>query len=238
MTFAPSISPEPDDHHDAQRDCFLPLPRKSAPAREPEIYTFHSNAHAASHEESFHPADATFYPAQNPGPGHPRDRSPAHSAPGANQLHNHEWRILHGRRTQFQEARRDLMDRLSRSIVELEDGAVEALRLAEAKKQAAESFRRHLAVIETIHPENWADHELHLELSRAQAIVDEAHEDFHATLGRLDGAGSKTRRLRFPMPNLRGAGFFDALRAGFGFWLPILILGIVALILIVTALGK
>ncbi len=231
MTFAPSNTPNPDE--DRYDDCFLP---SQPPRRNPGVYTLSANAQAMPAPGGFRTADSEIFGPQEPEEFQRPLRSTPHRSPSTHS--GFEPKRAYERRNQFQEERRDLMDRLARSIVDCEEGANQAARQADAMHQAAESFRRHLAVIETIHPEDWADEELHLELSRAQSIVDEAQEDYDSALRHIDGLEPQSRS-RFSVPkSKKGESFADALRTGFAFWLPLLVLGTVATILIVTAMGK
>lgn len=239
MTFTPSIGQNPgdDEEHD---ECFLP---SQPPQFQPEVHSLQANVATP-------PMSGVYR-----GNTDQHFDQPDSSASFQRKVHNtqHElnnlrlqreqvaqekqrWQQIHERRSKFQEERRDLMDRLSRSIVEYEEGAHQAVRQAEAMNLAAESFRRHLAVIETIHPEDWNDEEIHLELSRAQSIMDEAQEDYSSAINRISGMGAKKLAS---LANSKLAGtYVQSLRSGFFSWLPLLILGIVAAVLIATALSR
>mgnify|MGYP003638390107 CR=1 FL=1 len=242
MTFTPSIgqSPDDDEEHD---DCFLPShpQTQSQPQFQPEIHTFHANAAAAP--SGFYQGDTGYHAEQDSTTSFERKVHHAqHELNTLRQQRDHviqqkqAWQQIHERRSKFQEERRDLMDRLSRSIVEYEEGAAQAVRQADAMNLAADSFRRHLAVIETIHPENWNDDEIHLELSRAQSIMDEALDDYSSAVTKISSLGVKGRSS-LAKSKLAG-NYVQSLRSGLLSWLPLLILGIVAAVLIATALSR
>ncbi|MEM1294073.1 MAG: hypothetical protein AAGH89_01835 [Verrucomicrobiota bacterium] len=239
MTFTPSIGQNPDDDEEHD-ECFLP----SQPDQfQPEVHTLRANALAAPHSEVYED-ELGLHRSQEPQAAS-FQRKVHHAQHELNSLRlqrdqvaheKQKWQQIHDRRSKFQEERRDLMDRLSRSIVEYEEGANQAVRQAEAMNLAAESFRRHLAVIETIHPENWNDEEIHLELSRAQSIMDEAQEDYSSAVDKIAGLNSKGLGS---LANSKLAGtYVQSLRSGIFSWLPLLILGIVAAVLIATALSQ
>ena len=161
-----------------------------------------------------------------------------------------ELEALNAKQSEFQEGRADVVTKLTNSTTEFEHEAHLLVRRAEAMQLAARSFRQHLDMIETIRPEGWAQEGMHHELDRALDVIGSAREDYDDEMRRIEALGgsaaisSKSAKKgkffkmgRRPAAASGDQSFFYWLRSGFAFNLPVIVLGAIALMLILAALG-
>lgn len=161
------------------------------------------------------------------------------------QRKKEELEALNAKQAEFHEGRREMIDKLSRSAVDFEKESQAAMRRAEALKLASKTFRQHMAMIECIRPEEWNPEGMHHELDRAIGIIGEASEDYDTEMLRIESLGGVAvpngRKKSKSSANMAGSGgeqtFLYWLRSGFAFTLPVVVLGLIALILVLTALG-
>lgn len=93
----------------------------------------------------------------------------------------------------FLRGRRELAERLSRSLGRLDRETFEAQARVEGLHQAKDAFQRHLETIEAMQPEYWSRAELQDQLNHALSAIQDAEDEFARTMQRLalDGDGSK-----------------------------------------------
>lgn len=148
---------------------------------------------------------------------------------------------LSRRQDELEEGRGEMVEKLTRSLVVLERQSVEAQKRVETLRATTESFTTHLRSLESINPKSWPSGEMQRELSRALSMVDHARNEFSQQRSRfasdaVDGAGAgvdagagDSYEEMFGGPD---RSFLYWLKAGVAFTLPLLLLGMVALVIL------
>jgi hypothetical protein len=146
---------------------------------------------------------------------------------------------LRQRQDRFLRGRVDIVEDLNKGLTRLDRETFHARKRLELLDQAKESFERHLDILENMNPEHWSRADLRSELLRASSALEDAGQDYHETIARLDlekglEDGSQTS------VNLSGSHPFQYwLKAGLAFTLPlILVLLIITIILILLSPGS
>lgn len=133
----------------------------------------------------------------------------------------------------FSNGRRDISEKISRSISRLERELYNAQKIIEEITLARESYQRHLDALRSIHPESWKRSTLDEELDRSIGAVEDAEDAFNKSSRRLttvlpDNSTSKpVLDGGFPFPY----DFLSCMRLGLAFTLPfvLLLIGVVLL---------
>ena len=101
-------------------------------------------------------------------------------------------------------------------------------------EQTRQSFAAHLTRIEKVEPEGWQREAFNGELTRALAMLDQAEEEFDSAVAHFSGgrAGGVFGSLSGGPKPRAGYGFGAGLKAGFAYNLPLLLLGVLALIIL------
>jgi uncharacterized protein YhaN len=129
-----------------------------------------------------------------------------------------------------------MIEKLSRTLVVIERETYEAEKRVEQLKATNTNFADHLEALEKINPKTWSNADLHKELSKALSAVDEARTDYTKSLTKIN-AKADTEVID-PAPAVEesyyhtsdDASFLVWLKRGFAFTLPLLILGLSALL--------
>ncbi|MEM7014718.1 MAG: hypothetical protein AAF585_24935 [Verrucomicrobiota bacterium] len=168
-----------------------------------------------------------------------------------------ELEALNAKQSEFREGRADIVNKLTNAITEFDHEAHQLLRRAEAMQAASQGFQQHLQRIDTIRPEEWAKEGMHQELDHALEMIGDAEEDYQSEVSRIEtlggavgAAAAKGAKKFFKFGRSAAAGsanlsavagqplsFFYWLRSGLAFTLPVIVVGLVGLILILTALA-
>ncbi|HEX3818329.1 MAG TPA: hypothetical protein VHW03_08570 [Chthoniobacterales bacterium] len=150
---------------------------------------------------------------------------------------------LSRRQEEFDRGRAEMIDKLTRSLVVLEREAYDAQKKMEQLRATRESFGQHLELLESIDPKTWNPAELNKELSRALSTVDDARAEFSQQRSRLQAASEEQHEM--PLPETSSGyensgsahSFAQWLQIGFAFTLPLMILGIIALVIVFWLTG-
>ena len=145
---------------------------------------------------------------------------------------------LSRRQEELERGRAEMTDKLTRSLVVLEREAYETQKKLEQLRATRESFGQHLEILEGIDPKGWNPADLHRELSRALSTVDDARAEFSQQRSRLQ-ANATQDADDVPLPEAapevgRGGGersFGQWVLIGFALSLPLLTVGLVALVI-------
>ena len=145
---------------------------------------------------------------------------------------------LSRRQEELERGRAEMTDKFTRSLVVLEREAYDAQKKVDQLRATRESFAKHLELLETIDPKTWNPADLNKELSRALSAVDDARTEFSQQRSRLQAA-SATDAGEIPLPEtssgmsgLPGSNSFVYwMRIGLAFTLPLIILGLIALLI-------
>jgi predicted RNase H-like nuclease (RuvC/YqgF family) len=145
---------------------------------------------------------------------------------------------LSRKQREFDEGRREIVEKLTRGLVLLERQEFEVKRELEQIKIVRDSFAEHLGQTENLNPADWSAEELPTELTKALARVDQAKSIFSQSRARLvalrqaEEGGQAEIATEFA-PDLAPVyekTFGMMVRDGLAYSLPILILGIIALL--------
>jgi hypothetical protein len=141
---------------------------------------------------------------------------------------------------ELERGKREMIDKLTRAMIPLERLSNESQIRVEQASATMEMFATHLRTLEAVEPNDWEAEELSKELSRGLSIVETARRDFTQARARLlsnlpggveNGEEVELENDGFAVPSgLNARDFMYWLRSGFAFTLPVLILGVVALL--------
>lgn len=142
------------------------------------------------------------------------------------KLHLEQLRIKQDR---FVTGKRDLTDKLSRSVTMLERELYDAQKLVEELSITKDSFNRHLDVLKSLHPEKWQRSQVDEELERALSAVEDAGSEYAKGTRRVAAArpaesqASESTEVR----TAQSTSFADDdattwMRRGFAFTLPLM----------------
>ena len=145
---------------------------------------------------------------------------------------------LSRRQEELENGRADMSDKLTRSLVILEREAYDTQKKLEQLRSTRESFGQHLELIEAIDPKSWNPAELSKELSRALSTVDDARTEFSQQRSRLQATDDSEGDVSLPevAPDISdllhgGRSFGQWVQIGFAVTLPLMILGVTALLI-------
>jgi hypothetical protein len=137
----------------------------------------------------------------------------------------------------LEKGRADMIEKLSRSLVVIERETYEAERRVEQLRLTNATFAQHLDSLERINPKGWNNSDLHKELSKALSAVDDARTEYTKSLTKINAKSdaeviipSSTVEESYYSPS-DDSKFVVWLKRGFAFTLPILVLGLSALLL-------
>ena len=150
---------------------------------------------------------------------------------------------LSRRQESLTSGRNELSDKLTRALVVVEREAMEAGARLEMLQSINASFSQHLTTIESINPKLWEDTDLNRELTRSLAAVDDARGEYNRSFPRIGampapGAGASAGEPGYAADSSGGDGkdFIGWLKIGFAFSLPLIVLGLIALVVIISRL--
>ncbi len=139
--------------------------------------------------------------------------------------------VLRKKQERFTSGKRDLTDKLSRSVATLERELYDAQKLVEELSMTKEVFNRHLEILRGLQPEKWHRSHVDEELDRALTAIDDA-EDEYAKGSRRVATVRATEAASLECDNMPGGGGLGAgwasddagdwIRRGFAFTLPLM----------------
>jgi hypothetical protein len=137
--------------------------------------------------------------------------------------------------------RNEMADKLTRALVVVERETMEASKRLDLLQTIQASFAQHLETIESINPKSWEGLDVQKELTRALASVDDARGEYNRSYPRVSvipeqAAAGPAGDAGYAADYSTGDSkdFIGWLKIGFAFSLPILVLGLVALVVIVS----
>jgi type I site-specific restriction endonuclease len=143
---------------------------------------------------------------------------------------------LSRKQEELEKGRSEMIEKLSRSLVVIERETYEAEKRVEQLKATNANFADHLDSLEKINPKTWSNADLHKELSKALSAVDEARAEYTKSLTKINAKADA--EVIDPSPAAE-EGYYSSsdetkflvwLKRGFAFTLPLLILGLSALL--------
>jgi DNA repair exonuclease SbcCD ATPase subunit len=145
---------------------------------------------------------------------------------------------LSRRQEELERGRAEMTDKLTRSLVILEREAHDTQNRLEQLRAMRESFAQHLGLIEGIDPKSWNPADLHKELSRALSTVEGARSEYSQQRSRLQATGDSANGDELPGAEAGdfeaggGRSFWQWMRIGFAFSLPLIVFGLIALFIL------
>jgi DNA repair exonuclease SbcCD ATPase subunit len=137
----------------------------------------------------------------------------------------------------LEKGRADMIEKLTRSLVVIERETYETEKRVEQLRMTNATFAQHLDSLERINPKSWSNLDLHKELSKALSAVDDARAEYTKSLTKINAKADSevinpsalAVENRFDT-TAGDESFMIWLKRGFAFTLPILILGLCALV--------
>lgn len=150
---------------------------------------------------------------------------------------------LSQRQEELERGRTEMIMKLSRSLTVIERESVEAERRVDHLRNTHEAFSQHLDLLEAINPKSWSPNDLSKELSKAQSDVEDARSVYAKNRAKIggevtseEGPGAAVTPYGDESPATHN--FLYWLNAGFAFTLPLLALGLIALIMVLIHSAK
>jgi DNA repair exonuclease SbcCD ATPase subunit len=151
---------------------------------------------------------------------------------------------LSRRQEEFEAGKAEMLDKFTRAAVVLQRETQDAEKRLDQLHAIHEAFESHQSALEAINPKAWVGLDLSKELSKALSAVDDARAEYNRSQPRLATELAEDPRTESGLPAeyeeyYAGAdkGFFYWFKAGFAFTLPLLVLGVLALLLWVGAMS-
>jgi hypothetical protein len=148
---------------------------------------------------------------------------------------------LSRRQEELEQGRLETLDRLNRSLVLVQRELEESQRRLQLLENIREGFTEHVKELEAINPKSWSSRELPRELTKAFGLLEEAQSAYTRNhikvVAEADEANLQVNLEEgLEETSLLGEqnssqGFVYWLLSGFAFTLPLLLLGVIALIL-------
>ncbi len=150
---------------------------------------------------------------------------------------------LSRRQEAFTSGRNDAVDKLTRALVVVERETMDASKRLELLQNISASFAQHLEMIESINPKSWEGADINKELTRAMAAVDDARGEYNRSFPKIciipdQTVGDPATDQGYAGDPTGGDGkdFIGWLKIGFAFSLPLIVLGLIALVVIASRL--
>lgn len=143
---------------------------------------------------------------------------------------------LSRRQEQLQTGRAEMIDKLTRALVIVEREEFETQRRAQMLSGIKESFTLHLQYFESLDLRGLEGHDLSKELTRALSALDDAKAEYSRTIPRIgspEGDGTEIAGELGHSSYSHEAGardFYYWLKSGFGFTLPLVVVGLLLFI--------
>jgi uncharacterized protein YciI len=140
--------------------------------------------------------------------------------------------------------RNDVADKLTRALVIVERETMDAGKRLELLQTVHASFAQHLENIEGINPKSWGEGvDINKELTRALAAVDDARGEYNRSFPRVSAipehAAAETSAGTGDQADYSsgdGRDFLTWMKMGLAFSIPLIVLGLLALIVIISRL--
>lgn len=150
---------------------------------------------------------------------------------------------LSRKQEELEDGRAELLEKLQRSLTQLQREGAEAQKRIEQVDSITDVFTRHLQELQAMTPKSWSGAELQKELTRGLVGVEEARADFVKLSPKIsvEAAEMAIATSATEYEDMYGGGeksFSYWLVAGFAFTLPIFILGVMALALLAWKLSS
>lgn len=150
---------------------------------------------------------------------------------------------LSRRQEQLNQGKTEMLEKFTRATVVLERETYEARKRVEMLESIHESFSAHMDAMDAINPRGWEGLDINKELSKALSAVDDARAEYVSNLPKIspdsEGDGSDPMAVsagyQLEYAHDTPKDFLYWLKAGFAFTLPLVILGIVFLLFLLSS---
>jgi hypothetical protein len=143
---------------------------------------------------------------------------------------------LSRRQEQLQGGRAEMIDKLTRALVIVEREEFETQRRAQMLSGVKESFTLHLQYFESLDLRGLEGHDLSKELTRALSALDDAKAEYSRTIPRIGSPEGDGTEIAGELGHssygseTSGRDFYYWLKSGFGFTLPLVVVGLLLFI--------
>src|SRR5262245_8646773 len=150
---------------------------------------------------------------------------------------------LSRRQEQLNQGKSEMLEKFTRATVVLERETYEARKRVEMLESIHESFTAHVDALDAINPRAWEGLDINKELSKALSSVDDARAEYMTNLPKIspenEGEGADPVAIsagyQLDYGHESPKDFLYWLKAGFAFTLPLLVLGIVFLLILISS---
>jgi chromosome segregation ATPase len=144
---------------------------------------------------------------------------------------------LSRRQEQFDTGRAELVDKFTGSLVQIQRETDETLKRLEVLKNIQSTFSTYLQELEAINPKEWEAGDLTKELSRALGAVEDARSVYTKASAQIAVEPLAGPPVSEAESSEGGQSFSYWLMAGLAFTLPLVVIGLLALILLFLSLN-
>jgi chromosome segregation ATPase len=147
---------------------------------------------------------------------------------------------LSRRQEQLQTGRAEMIDKLTRALVIVEREEFETQRRSQMLSGIKESFTLHLQYFESLDLRGMEGHDLSKELTRALSALDDAKAEYSRTIPRIGAPEGDGTEIAHELGHssyggeAMGRDFTFWLKAGIAFTLPLVIVGLLVFIALLT----
>jgi len=136
----------------------------------------------------------------------------------------------------FGHGKRELMEKLNRSILIIERDLYNSQKLGEELTATHTAFASHLEVLRNLQPEKWQRAQVDAELNHALDAIEDAKDDYIKSSRRLaslrpDSADRRSDQDGDQHSSAASDDFIVLVKRGFGLSLPLIVAGLVGLVL-------
>ena len=144
---------------------------------------------------------------------------------------------LSRRQEQFDTGRAELVDKFTGSLVQIQRETDETLKRLEVLKNIQSTFSTYLQELEAINPKEWEAGDLTKELSKALGAVEDARSVYTKASAQIAVEPLAGPPVSEAESSEGGQSFSYWLMAGLAFTLPLVVIGLLALILLFLSLN-
>jgi DNA repair exonuclease SbcCD ATPase subunit len=140
---------------------------------------------------------------------------------------------LDNRRKAFLNTQAELSERLNSSVTKIDRALFEMREEIEDLEQTRQCFAEHITRIDKLDPQTWSRSNMAENLERSLAAIEHAEDEYNQAAQHFEGTRSGAIFGRGRKRGIRSGGhseFLHNMRNGFAFNLPILLVGVGALI--------
>jgi hypothetical protein len=152
-----------------------------------------------------------------------------------------ELEALTKRQEELFQGQKHIQEKLTRALTVLERAEYETRKQVEEIEVIRTNFRDHLENVEKISPQDWEGDNIDNELTKALSLIDHAQAVYNQSRARLDalsgrdidedGEATSSESTRTE----EESGFFELVKRGLAFTLPLNILLLILIVILVTA---